>query len=132
MNIARTFSIFFFIISGCDSSSPNPDVKIAIGKDYERIIFNGYKVFRANSSQISIVDNSSNILVGPSVALYSHKYPFIFGEVHESDWEKISDKPGYFLIDANAGIIRKGLTQSEWTDALRLNGITAPPKLRKP
>ena len=132
MNLVRIFSVFFFVFSSCDRNSSNPDAKIAIGKDYERIIFNGYKVFRANSSQVSIVDSSSNILVGPSVALYSHKYPFIFGEVRESDWKKISDKPGYFLMDANTGIINKGLTQSAWLDALRLNGIIAPPKLREP
>jgi hypothetical protein len=127
-----TFLIFLFSALICDTGCGNPDKKTRIGKDYERVLFNGYRVFRANSSQVSIVDGSRNIIVGPSVTQYSHQDPLIFGEVDTSNWELISDEPGFFLLNTKSGSVEKGLEKAEWIRSLRKVGIENVPRLREP
>lgn len=129
VNYLAVLSLFIF---GCEDVSKNPDGKIPVGKDYERPLFEGYKIFRSGSRQISLADASGRLVVGPTVSEYSHQYPFIFGRVGESDWREISDTTGYFILDAQSGRIDKGLDKSEWNSLLKSFGVQTNPPLRNP
>lgn len=88
---------------------------------------NGHKVFFAGSTEVYIVNNMAESVIGPRVEAIGCDGNIIFGRVIEYEHvpEK-SDTPGYFWLDSNTGEISKGLELPAWREALESKGISNP------
>ena len=112
----------FVLFSGCS------DFKIKLP--------NGYVLFRANATEIYIIDPKrivDRIIVFPHIEKYNVINTIVVGNVvsAEGEMKEYSD-PGYFILETNTGKVTTGLTKDSWLLKLKELGVDSEPELKIP
>ncbi|MFO1041326.1 MAG: serine/threonine-protein kinase [Planctomycetaceae bacterium] len=88
---------------------------------------NGFKLFFAGRTEVYVVSNSGESVVGPRVDAIGCDGDIIFGRIIKYEHvPENSDKLGYFWLDSSTGKLSKGMELSAWRDALKAMGISTP------
>lgn len=105
--------------------------------DYEGELPNGYKLFKANSTEIGI--SRGLILFTGDINEMNVKGDLVFGKVDELPPEiqknrirKIEAPPGYFILNTRTGSLQLGLDEQKWLSELRKTGVLEKPALMMP
>jgi hypothetical protein len=92
---------------------------------------NGYKVFFASSTEVSLVKPSSGsaeCIAGPHVAELGNSGKYIFGRIEFKGAGPAaeSSNAGFFVIDSSTDEVKTGLDREKWLAELKAAGIDAP------
>jgi hypothetical protein len=114
--------MFCILLSGCT------DFKIELP--------NGYILFRANATEIYIIDPNrlvDRIVVEPHIEKYNVIDKVVVGYAVLAKGEmKEYSIPGYFILETETGTVTQGLSKDAWVKKLKELGINSEPKLKAP
>lgn len=132
-----THSLVVAVFTVFKDGSGRPNERLmALYANRRDFLPNGYEIFFANRSDVSIVKKGVNFgacIAGPHVPEIGHSGNYIFGRIDPKEGlpPHPDHAPGFFLINSATDKATTGLDRETWLAALKAVGIEAP-QLRDP
>ena len=116
-------------IVGCATGGVSPSVVV---------LPNSYQIVRAKSAEPVIVKKTGGGVVAGPVATYAVVRDVVIGKIPEPSADAAKarssskQQPGYFILKTATGELKAGLSEQDWKDQLKAQGIQTAPSLNAP